>query len=252
MKQLFLRYEKTIYIILIVLLSGVFLFSAFMIYRHVVEAQTSAKSFQELTELVEPSAPQVAAPPTAAETYASVVAKNSDFTGWLKIEGTKIDYPVMYTPDRKNFYLRRGFDQQYNYYGVPYVAEHCVPDESDNLVIYGHNMNNGSMFYDLTRYESRSFYEDHPEIQFDTLKGFGTYRIIAVFKTTASSTENFEYFRFADGDKTAFDQYVAKCKEFSLYSIEETATYGDSLITLSTCEYTRKNGRFVVVAKKIK
>ena len=68
MKQLFLRYEKTIYIILIVLLSGVFLFSAFMVYRHVVEAQTSAKSFQELTELVEPPVQQVASPPTAAET----------------------------------------------------------------------------------------------------------------------------------------------------------------------------------------
>ncbi len=232
---------------------GVFIFSAFMVARYLIDARNSAESFKKLASLTsENSAEAAEKPPTAAETYAPVLAQNDDFVGWLRIEGTKIDYPVVQTPDHKNFYLRRGFDKKYSYYGVPFAAEYCKINESDNVIIYGHNMNNGSMFYDLTKYSDRSFYENHRFIRFDTMGGFGTYEVIAVFKTAAYAEGEFEYYRFADGDKTAFDQYVSRCKDLSLYSIDATAEYGDRLITLSTCEYSRKDGRFVVVAKKIK
>ncbi len=246
------KYAKFFYWCAMVVLVGVFLFSAFMIFRYVIDAKKSEESFEELATLMPEIPPEKdETPPTAAETYAPVLAQNDDFVGWLKIDGTKIDYPVLQTPDHKNYYLRRGFDKKYSYYGVPYMAEYCKINESDNLVIYGHNMNNGSMFYDLTKYADPSFYKEHRYIQFDTMESFGAYEIIAVFKTTAYAEGEFEYFRFVEGDQSAFDQFVSTCKGLSLYDIEATAEYGDRLITLSTCEYSRKNGRFVVVAKRI-
>ncbi len=235
------------------LLAAVFLFAAFMIFRHFYDARRSAGQFEQLAELMEQTQPETpqAAEPTPAEKYASVMAQNEDFVGWIKIPDTRIDYPVVQSPNSPNYYLRRGFDKKYSYYGVPYAAEHCEIQTSDNVVIYGHNMNNGSMFSDLEKYRSKSFYEGHRYITFDTLEDFGTYEIIAVFRTAAGSKDEFKYFIFDDGDAEEFNAYVSECKARSLYSIETSAQDGDRLITLSTCEYTRENGRLVVVAKKI-
>lgn len=241
------------------LLVAVFLFAAFMIARHFYEAEKSAEQFEELSALTEQVQPESSpeevtepAEPTAAEKYASVLAQNDDFVGWIKIEGTKIDYPVVQTPHKQNYYLRRGFDKKYSYYGVPYAAENCNVNTSDNVVIYGHNMNNGTMFSDLEKYRSKSYFESHRYITFDTLEGFGTYEIIAVFQTVAKSKNEFEYFMFDDGTAEEFNDYVQKCKELSYYDTGVTAVDGDRLITLSTCEYSHENGRLAVVAKKIK
>lgn len=172
--------------------------------------------------------------------------------GWITIEGTRIDYPVMQTKERPNFYLKHAFDKSYNRYGVPYIAENCDIDVSDNIVIYGHHMNNGSMFSDLCRYADEDFYKAHRTIRFDTLGSFGEYEIISVFKTTVYSEQGFSYYHFVNaGSESAFNEYVSKCTELSLYNTGATAKYGDKLITLSTCEYSRTNGRMVVVAKKI-
>ena len=83
-------------------------------------------------------------------------------------------------------------------YGVPYVQENCALDLSDNVVIYGHHMNNGSMFADLCKYESENFYREHTTIRFDTLSGFGEYEIVAVFKTVAYSESGFKYYHFVN------------------------------------------------------
>ena len=74
---------------------------------------------------------------------------------------------------------------------------------------------------------------------------------MAAFKTVAYSEDGFKYYRFVDGSEEDFDNYIAKCKDLSLYDTGVTAEYGDKLITLSTCEYSRANGRMVIVAKKI-
>ena len=189
---------------------------------------------------------------TAFEKYRAVQEQNSDFLGWLSILGTSIDYPVMQTVDEPNFYLKRGFDKQYSDYGVPYVQENCDLALSDNCVIYGHHMNNGTMFADLCKYESEDFYQEHKTIRFDTLSGFGEYEIMAVFKTVAYSEQGFKYYHFTRAESAEdFDAYIAQCKALSLYDTGVTAEYDDKLITLSTCEYSRKNGRMVVVAKRI-
>ena len=172
--------------------------------------------------------------------------------GWISIDGTKLNYPVMQTPNEPNFYLKHNFEKEYSDLGTPYVQEDCDIAQSDNLVIYGHHIKGGKMFGVLESYKDKGFYEEHKTIQFDTLTQHGEYEIIAVFKTVAYSSNGFRYYDFVDAeDEEAFNAYVEKCKELALYDTGVTAEYGDRLITLSTCEYSAQNGRLVVVAKKV-
>lgn len=179
--------------------------------------------------------------------YMELKSQNADFIGWIKIDDTNINYPVMQsrTP---NFYLRKNFNKEYSYYGTPYISELCNTEKSDNLIIYAHNMKNHQMFGDLEKYKSKDFYNSHRYIQFDTLNSKGTYEIISVLKTTA---DDFDYQNYTDfTDEEQFNTFIDKCKSLSLYDTETNAAYGDRLITLSTCEYSRKDGRLVVIAKQ--
>lgn len=157
----------------------------------------------------------------------------------------------MQSPDRPDYYLRRDFSGKYSYYGTPYAEEKCDVGVSDNTVIYGHNMKNGTMFSALENYLSEDFFKEYRYIEFDTMSSFGRYEIIAVFKYDAASSE-FKYHEFINADsQTEFDEYISECKTRSIYDTGTSAKYGDKLITLSTCEYSRKKGRLVVVAKKL-
>ena len=145
----------------------------------------------------------------------------------------------------------------YSAAGTLFAAANCSPTGkvSDNVIIYGHNMKAGTMFHDLLKYEDEDFYKEHQTIIFDTLDGPGTYIVIAAFYTKAypeGDTEHYNIYDFADaGSKEKFDDYVSRVKANTPYTIEETASYGDKLLTLSTCAYHTEDGRFVVVAKKI-
>ena len=154
-----------------------------------------------------------------------------------------------------DFYLKHGFDKEYSDYGCPYVQEDCdVQKPSDNLVIYGHHMSNGSMFAHLEKYKDEGFWSEHRAITFNTLTDKQEYEIVAVFRTVVytDSPEAFKFYRFIDAESAnAFDDFIAKSKELSFYDTGVTAEYGDKLITLSTCEYSRNNSRLVVVAKRI-
>lgn len=249
---------------LIVFFAAMILISGIMLYRYYSEAKESADEFNVVASLVkeestQPTQARVDSPtdpaetePTINEKYLAVYEQNQDFVGWLTIEGTEIDYPVMQTPEEPDYYLKRAFDGSYSRYGVPYMQENCVIGTSDNLIIYGHNMNNGTMFADLCEYEDREFYEGHKTIRFDTLYEEGEYAILAVFKTEAYSDSGFAYHKFVDAQEEAdFARYVARCKELSLYDTGVTAQYGDQLLTLSTCEYSQTNGRMVIVAKRM-
>ena len=243
------------------LCAALFLFSGAMLCREYLDQKQSAEAFDEVAgrvkEDVELPALELADDPaqepeelTAFEKYADVYAKNSDLVGWISIPGTRIDYPVMQTKDDPDFYLKHAFDKSYSNYGVPYAAENCDADISDNMVLYGHHMNNGSMFSDLCKYADEDFYREHKTIYFDTLGGYGEYEVIAAFKTVAYSEEGFKYYHFVNAESAgAFDGFIAECKALALYETSVSAEYGDQLITLSTCEYSRTNGRMVVVAK---
>ncbi len=237
--------------------AALFLFSGIMLFQEYHDQKQSAEAFEQVAALViadsapEQSKSKEAIGPelTAFEKYAEVFEQNDDLIGWVSIPGTRIDYPVMQTKDNPDFYLKHAFDKSYSNYGVPYAAENCDADISDNMVLYGHHMNNGSMFSDLCKYED--FYKEHKTIYFDTLGGYGEYEVIAAFKTVAYAESGFKYYHFVNAEsEAAFDEYIAKCKELSLYDTGVSAAYGDKLITLSTCEYSQTNGRMVVVAKK--
>ena len=171
------------------------------------------------------------------------------------IENTKIDYPVMQTPEEEEYYIHRDFYGEYSSAGTLFVdLESNVQKPSDNILIYGHNMKTGKMFHDLLKYENESFYKNHKYIQFDTIYGNGTYEVIAAFRThiLTEKEDGFRYYQFFNAeDKSAFNQYVSGCKALTGYTIDTDASYGDSLLTLSTCAYHTDNGRFVVVAKKL-
>ncbi len=185
--------------------------------------------------------------------YAPLYALNPDMAGWLTIEGTRINYPVMHTPGRPDYYLERSFEDKYNAWGCIYAREECDLEEpSDNITIYGHNMKDGSMFAGLNAYTSREFWEEHRYIRFDTLREHHTYEIFAVFTTTASQGQGFEYHNFINAaDEQEFDTFIAKCLSLSLYGTDLVPEYGDKIICLSTCEYSQTNGRLVIAAVRI-
>lgn len=250
--------KKNIYISLIGIFLFLMLLSGVMIYRHYSDGAKQTEIYEELIEMTEE--PETEIFETEEEIgilpeYEKAYLQNDDMVGWIKIEDTKINYPVMQSKDEANFYLKHGFDKAYTDYGCPYVQENCdVTTPSDNLIIYGHNMKNGTMFSALTNYKSKSFWEEHKTITFDTITEHHEYEIVAAFTTVVytDSTDSFKYYNFVQADsEDDFNAYIEKCKELSSYDTGVTAEYGDKLITLSTCEYSHTNGRMVVVAKRI-
>ena len=269
-----MKVKKIIYIIALVILLTVFAVSAVYVIRYFVDGAKQKAEYDELAGIVEsiqqethpeesstgstedssaestePSQPTGAILPE----YAPLYEMNSDLVGWIRIEGTNVNYPVMQTPDNRDFYLYRNFKKEYSARGCIYVRETCdVNAPSDNLTIYGHNMNDGSMFHNLRYYDAKEYYEAHPIIVFDTLTEQHTYQIFAVFKTTATVGKGFDYHHFEDAATQAdFDDFVKQCKALSFFETGHTPSYGDKLICLSTCEYTQENGRLVVAAYRI-
>ena len=178
--------------------------------------------------------------------------ENPDCIGWITIDGTRIDYPVMYRPGDKNYYLHRDFNGEYSANGCLYLAEECVPGDSDNLIIYGHHMNSGKMFADLEKYKDEDFYKEHPMIQFRTIWGNEEYEILAAFTIPVYTGNDFNYYSFIKAQKGEdYEYFIREIKRKGIYETKVTAFYGEKLLTLSTCEYSQKNGRMVVVAKKV-
>lgn len=258
--------EKKICMILVAVLVAVLGTSTYFIIDHYKESNKQAALYGELVELVDAAAQTDAATEPAEQIpyseekmllpeLAELYQQNGDLVGWISIADTNINYPVMQSVNEPNFYLKHGFDKEYSDYGCPYVQEDCdVQEPSDNLVIYGHHMSNGSMFAHLEKFKSKDFWSEHRMITFNTLTDKQEYEIIAVFRTVVytDSPEAFKFYRFIDAESANnFVSFVAKCKELSFYDTGVTAEYGDKLITLSTCEYSRNNSRLVVVAKRI-
>lgn len=185
--------------------------------------------------------------------FAELFAINPDIIGWISIDGTHIDYPVVQRKDKQNYYLYRDFYGRQVMRGCIYADEKCdALRPSDNVIIYGHMMQDNSMFADLANYTRKSYWQEHQFIQFNTLRARHTYQIVCVFKTTATAGEGFAYHRFVDAETDAdWEAFWNDCRENALYDTGLMPEAGDKIITLSTCEYTLTNGRLVIVAKRI-
>ncbi len=202
------------------------------------------------------TAPTEPTSPVMLEELQALYQLNDHLVGWISIDDTRVNYPVVQTPntpDWRDYYLYRNFQRENDRHGCLYVREACdVFAPSDNVTIYGHNMADFTMFGDLWQYGSPNFYKGHKYIRFDTLYERHTYEIFAVFRTSGTLGVGFSYHLFADAaDQTAFDEFVSRCKELALYDTGITPTYGDKLITLSTCDFHLEDGRLVVVARRI-
>ncbi len=193
--------------------------------------------------------------PDVLPEFKEMLAVNSKLIGWLKIEDTNIDYPVAQTTDNE-YYLDHDLNQNKDRNGTIFLDTNCdVIKPSTNLILYGHHMRSGNMFGNLEKYQDESYYEKHKYITFDTLYEYGTYEVMYVFRSHVfTETEvAFKYYQFIDAySEVEFDSYMDEMAEMSLYDTGVTASFGDRLLTLSTCDYQEKDGRFVVVAKKIR
>lgn len=186
--------------------------------------------------------------------YEKLYNSNKKLIGWLQIADTNIDYPVMQC-DNNEYYLNHNFDQEEDKVGALFLDCNCdVINGSDNYIIYGHHLSSGKMFSHLSDYQSEKFYLTHKYITFDTIYETQKFQVMYAFRSRVYSKDdvNFKYYEFIKANsEEEFNSYMQEMDKESFYDTGVKAYYGDTLLTLSTCDYNEKNGRFVVVAKRI-
>lgn len=245
-----------------------FLLSGGMLLRDLSRSARERAANERLVQRVEqmssaiyPSSEETAQSPEQEEpqrNYRPLIEENQHLAAWLTIEGTGVDYPVMYTPEEPEYYLRRAFDGSYAVSGSLFIGADCAPDGS-NVLIYGHEMKDESMFGGLDRYAQEEYARTHPEICYDRIWEDGSYerrtfQVMAAFYSRVYRADEENVFRYYYGtdlsEEVAFENYVAQVEAASIYDLGVTAKYGDRLLTLSTCSYHTQDGRFVVVARE--
>jgi sortase B len=187
--------------------------------------------------------------------FEELYQRNPDIVGWLKIDGTRIDFPILQNPQDAEYYLNHGFDKEENKNGLPFLDAHSRINDSGIFLIHGHHMKSGAMFTDLMKYKKESFYKEHATFQFSTLYEKKEYEIVSVIlsKVYRKSDDVFKYYQIEKVRTSAeFDSYIQNIKKLALYDTGVTAQYGDKLVVLSTCEYSTENGRLAVVARERK
>ena len=235
--------KKWIFSILIIALLGVAVFAMSKLYLDYKDDYDDKKWFKE----------------TASEiTYdendnnedngiAELALDNTDCIGWVRIENTKIDFPVMQTKDDPEYYLRRNFSKKQSNLGTPFADAACDIEYSKNIIIYGHNMKDGTMFSDLMKYKRKEYGINNPIIQFITPNGCDRYIVCAVAKV---KPDDDWYTYINETDEDIFNKIRDKVQDEALYTINGGLQYEDFYLTLSTCEYSQKDGRFIVIAKR--
>ncbi len=241
---------------LLIAFAAVFICSAVMLIFGYAQRAKEREALEELAAITVDGTESSTSASTGVQIlsqYKELYEQNPDMTGWIRIDGTVIDYPVMYTGD--DFYLSHDFNKENSQSGVVYIDKRCTVEPfCTNTILYGHHMKDGTMFASLVNYADEDYYKQHLTICFDTLYEQQEYEIIAVFESQIYRENDtvFKHYDFLNAESQAvFDAYIANIKALSLYDTGVTACYGDELITLITCAYHTENGQFVVVARKI-
>lgn len=265
------RRKGIIYIFVYILLSILILISAIYIIKFLLSKE-EAKKESELLDTVEINNNEIEKETKETEEMTEktnevenketermlkvkeLQKENADIVGWLEIENTSINYPVLQGEDNE-YYMTHNYKKEKSKNGSIFLNKDYdwnIP--SSNLLMYGHNLGNGTMFQELLKYQNKEFYNNHKVIRFTTAKEDAEYEIISVFKSRVyyKSEQNvFRYYYFINANtEEEYNNYVENAKKASIYEIEPTAKYGDQLITLSTCSYHVKDGRFAVVGRK--
>lgn len=207
------------------------------------------------TESEEKQHPGSPLPDLTENPYAEYFLQNEDMAAWLQIDGMKIDYPVMWTPENEEYYLSRDFNGRSSSNGCLILdTDSSLDPLTTNLIIHGHNMRSGAMFGDLSDYKDPEFEKEHDTIRLYTENGIRTYEVLAVFYSQVyyQSDDVFKYYAFFQAyTQEEFDDFYDNIRNLSIYDTGVTAELGDCFLTLSTCAYHVDYGRFVVVAKEI-
>ena len=219
---------------------------------------TEAAGTEAPTDPTEPTETiPVETEPVMLAHMAELYAKNQDVAGWVRIDGTKIDYPFVYTPEDYEKYLYMDLDGNYSYAGTVIMDQRCTDEpESTNVLLHGHNMKNGTMFKSLMNYVNKSYWEEHPTIYYSNLYEEREYMIIAAFydQVYKKTDTCFKFYEFIEPQsEEEFNEGIAYFKDRAEYDTGMTAEYGDRLLMLSTCSYhlSGADGRFVVVAREM-
>lgn len=230
-----------------------------------------AAVFAKLSEDIPGSLPSGEAggkSPEILSKYRELHEINPDMIGWLTIDGTVIDYPVMQTMENECYYLNRDFYGDANKNGCLILDTDSAAGTgtkaggykdgtapSTNLIIHGHTMKSGEMFGNLKLYANAEYGAEHATLHFDSLYEEREYELIAVFYSQVyyESDNVFKYYKFFRADtQEEFDDWYENIKKLSLYDTGVTAQFGDEFLTLSCCSYQVEDGRFVVVGKRVK
>lgn len=175
--------------------------------------------------------------------------ENKECIGYLEVPETTISYPVMQTRDNPDYYLSHDFNKNYSFYGTPYLSAYCDLKKSDNLIIYGHNINGGKMFGALEQYKEKKFFDKHKKIYFTTNQK----REYEVFAVMSVNVREFEYWKFVMArDEKDYGEFVEKVLKHSFCNIREKPKYGEQMLMLSTYDNGKGDDwRIVVVGKEI-
>lgn len=199
---------------------------------------------------------EVETQPEVLPEYTAILQENSDFAGWICIEGTQIDYPVMITRDDPDYYLNHNFEKAEDINGTLFVdARTNLAYRSTNIIIYGHNMKSGQMFGGLKKYLNEDYWQSHKQIAFDTIYEKGTYEIFAVCLAQVhyQDEDTFRYYDFVEADtEEAYQEFLQNISQLSVFMDGELPEYGEKLLTLSTCNNYVEDGRLFLVAKQCK
>ena len=237
--------------------AALFLFSGIMLFREYHDQKQSAEAFEQVAALVvgestpeEPESEEAAEPEmTAFEKYAEVFAQNDDLIGWISIPGTCVDYPVLQSSaDEPEYYLRRTYKGEHRTAGSIFFQWDCSP-ESRNLVVYGHNMSDGTMFAVLQKMADEAFRTEHSKILLQTSDGLREYRIAAVLKT---DIQKFPFNRTEFADDADFLSFQKELFAQSLCKTETIPGADRRLLTLVTCSYEWESARTVVIATAVR
>ena len=184
--------------------------------------------------------------------FTELYAQNSDLGGWVAIDGTEVNYPVMFTPENPQKYIHLSFSGKESMSGVPFIGEGCtILPRSDNIVLYGHHMKSGAMFADIVKYKDKDFWCEHPIIHFSTLYDEGDYEVFAALATDLREAKTLRCYTFLNArDEADFQNFLDGIRSAALYDTGVAVSYGDDLLTLSTCAYHTNDGRFVILAKR--
>jgi sortase B len=243
--------------LIIVGFAAVFCVSAYMLIDHYLTGKKAEDAYREIRAAIPSGDAPAAEDDSMQRALGKLREQNNDLVGWLNVFDTGIDYPVVQTPANPEYYLRRDFGGEYSLAGTPFAsAISDIARPSDVTIIFGHNMKNGTMFGPLSKYEKETFYNGHRSLRFDTLEERRLYQVTNVLKVSyedyAGADAEFAYQNYADfADEADFNEFMRKADERSLYDTGVSAEYGDEFILLSTCEYSREDGRLVILAKRV-